>query len=384
MRKVREREEEVTPRTRARKRLRGEVVADTPVKDRPTRRRRGEGKPPADVNGHKPNQELETDGTAGKGKGRMELENLEDEFGPSPVRPELRGTFTELFEEQDEPMPPRANGRAEMRGKPSAMLGLFGKAASRTKLSKGKSAEVTRPDTSDSPPIRPQDKLEPRPDPLTDPPAEPISDEHLDLPPSPGPTSSSKPPILKTITFSDDEQDEWDPEGGHVKHRLIITGTRRSVQRARNSLSDEPSDADRSYEREADFMEDVEGGIDVPTPDLIENTTEGTSHNSLHPSSPASIAPPLLSLLSLQSPRKASTLTEMRYKAIFDPVEAARLRALRKGQDVYISGEGAEAEAEGEDWDVDDHQGVGVEGDDDWEEEPDGWKDPGIGTEEDW
>ncbi|ORX33652.1 hypothetical protein BD324DRAFT_639049 [Kockovaella imperatae] len=320
LRKVREREglEEITPRTRARKRLRGEAVADTPVKDRPVRRKRGE---------RRPTTEASSDAVS-KGKGKLPLE---DEFGPSPMRPEVDKTFTALFDEPDEGS--EVVGLEDIRSRSSVMMGLFGRATVEIK----KKPQIGEESPAPSLPL-----------PVTEA-AETVVIDAEELAHTP-----QRP--CKVISFSDDEQDEWDPEGGHVTHQVVITGTRRQVCKPRDSLSD-GTDGD-------------DDGLD--TPELYDNITEETSHTSIHPSSP----PPLLSLLSIQSPRAKTTITEMRYKAIFDPSQAARLRAMKRGQEVYISGQGVDRDGDMEEENE-------VEGDDDWEEEPEGWKEAGI-ADEDW
>jgi hypothetical protein len=114
---------------------------------------------------------------------------------------------------------------------------------------------------------------------------------------------------------------------------------------------------------------------------------EGTSATSLtDPPSPSSnLAPPMLSLLSLHSPvaKRSSKLDDLRVRAIFNPIDAARLRAVKRGQDL----EADIADPEDDDLHEEDGQGEVVGGDDDWEEECSGWKRTGLGMddeEEEW
>ena len=414
LRKVKQREldgsvPEVTPRTRARKRLRGEVVADTPAKDRPPRKRRvraGEG------NIESLDMELSNQV---KGKAAMLVEDEEDDgFGPSPVKLDVsRSKFTELFDGQEGESSTDVrvnNARKPFRGRPSEMLGVFKKAAQTGTLpglSTTGVAEALGPDaipTSDqappgfpSPEHRSDEINRAEDDRLPTPPPDPAFDQ-----PVPTPSKVKRQPRI--ISVSDDEQDEWDPEGGHVRHQLFITGTRRAIRKARGSLSDEvesvpehqaegddydgeTDDEDGHQDREpmqlephpVDNAEPEDHGpvIDVPTPDLEGGGTTSTSaHTSGLPSSPnaSTLVPPLLSLLSIQSPKASlNKMHSLRVKAIFDPIEAARLRTLQRGQDVYISGEGVDGD-DVDEWDVHAEREEEHFGDDDWEEECDGWK----------
>ncbi|WVN85763.1 uncharacterized protein L203_100914 [Cryptococcus depauperatus CBS 7841] len=117
----------ITPRTRARKRLRGEPVEDTPVKERPARRRREQG-PVRTINLSQPesgekvllseeatllNDENRSGGLQHQGldgqlenddanDGRHDVENEDDGLGPSPWKPH-QGGFTPLFNDLSRP-----------------------------------------------------------------------------------------------------------------------------------------------------------------------------------------------------------------------------------------------------------------------------------------
>lgn len=382
LRKVKERQEDITPRTKARLRLTGEFV--TPIKDKPPKRKRGEPHPSLPTNG----------------KQKMELEvESEDEFGPSPAKPGLHRTFTELLQAADEPAPAlKGPNRIASGDRQPDILGFFGKTKSRIK-------PVPEPD----PPT-----LE-TPTPVIDDVEEDILQGVLDQGESSPERLPTPPPDLEPVlsqgtpskaaradrvfTFSDGE-DEWDPEGGNIQRRVIVTGTRRHFARrgslssvdggevARDELGNqdtEPEEEDENAQPDQDApMDDADGS--VPT------LTIGETATSPAPSSPRSTktAPmPLLSLLSLRSPAKSHSdrLTNLRVKAIFNPSDAARLKATQRGQDVYVSGEGVEGDDEDgvlESYKFDGVQEAGSDfGDDDWEEEPEGWKRTRAGMD-DW
>ena len=431
--------EETTPRTRARKRLRGEVVGDTPIKDKVSRRKRGRSSDLSTENGD----------TKEKGKRVMLVEDQlgaegeeEDEFGPSPMKMPngMTRMFPELLEEatkDDSTLAENTNKKRskgeiegkvrEKRGRPSEKLGMFGRVAKGKERQKVKlQAEGThrkdgqkfpidtQPNRHTSPPRIPfyEETHLPRD------PTPPIANENDDLrdpeelptpPPDPlleeaAASQSSVPQNArreKIVSFSDDEEDEWDPEGGHLRRRLVITGTRRIARGRRDSFTsldggqeinedqDEIGDDEVGSEPE---MEDegMDGEESAPTL-LVGDGTNSASPT--HPSSPSPsiLAPSLLSLLSLRSPPKQSQdrLAQLRVKAIFNPSDAVTLRALSRGQDTYVSGEGVDGDRE-DDEGIMERYGLGleeqededaggggiggVEGDDDWEEECEGWK----------
>lgn len=84
-------------------------------------------------------------------------------------------------------------------------------------------------------------------------------------------------------------------------------------------------------------------------------------------------------------------MNDLRVKAIFNPDDAARLRAAKKGQDIYVAGQVEGDEDEDGDL-IDQYQfdGVqaednGADGDDDWDDDCDGWKRTGLSMDdEEW
>jgi len=96
-----------------------------------------------------------------------------------------------------------------------------------------------------------------------------------------------------------------------------------------------------------------------------------------------------LSRLSIRSPendilRKTMAYHERKAMAIFSTKAANDLRLKRRGIEIYAAGEGFEGE--NEDGEVDDYgrEDEGSEGDDDWDSEPEGWKKVGLGVDDDW
>lgn len=391
LRKVKERETdngfEITPRTRARKRLRGEAVADTPMKDKVPRRKRGEGRPAGTDD-----QQDDGDDSMMAGKEAMMLEDVleDDEFGPSPIKPPMGRSFTALFGEADPDTRKRAGkvekGKEKDKEKDRSRHGDSSSFFTR-RVSVPKGREKIPPDV-------PADNLEGVAEltaiPLTKNDAtieeanaensENLSNtpDYSDVVHENGTTSQTQR-REKVVTFSDDEEDEWDPEGGHIQRKLYITGTRRPV---RQHSSDETQSAATSDDGLSDD-EEVPVDEDDTAPALAEGTT---ATSPTHPSSPSSstLAPPMLSLLSLHSPikRNTSRMTDLRVKAIFNPFDAARLKAIKRGQDVI----GGEAINEAEN-DLDHVGGFGEEakedGDDDWDEECEGWKKSGFELDDD-
>ena len=412
LRKVRERDgvgsplKEITPRTRARKRLRGDVVDDTPMKDRLPRRKRGEGGKQG-MTVEIQDEELE--------------EEDEDELGPSPFK-SMEGanrTFTSLLVEaevvtggleQTRRLKGKEKGHGS-RGRSNEMMVLFGRAAQGEKMKtekkeeEGKTPHVPRQST---PPVNGSPKQAFASDPPLRHPSPDLqslavgdeggSSEELPTPPSDpvleaaaSQVSPSKPirPI-NTLSLSDDEEDEWDPEDGRAKRTISIVSTRRD---ARKAWSDDDL-INNAVDEDDDASEEEAEEEEVQMPPLAEGTT---ATSTTRPSSPitTSLAPPLLSLLSLKSPSstsKQSRLTDLRVKAIFNPLDATRLRAMKRGQEVYVPGEGVETGEDIEVMKANEMGGVGAddgggEGDDDWESENEGWKRTGLGIEDeqdDW
>ncbi|KAK4687616.1 hypothetical protein P7C73_g2492, partial [Tremellales sp. Uapishka_1] len=340
----RDKESEITPRTRARKRLRGEMVDDTPIKDRVGRRRGTGSRRPSEGNeettmGKRQLIEEEEEDEDERNEEAEADDADEDEFGPSPAKPLNGRGFTSLFGELENEKP-GARGNAQSReegaakkqddfkgkGKQSTLLGMFARLPKAPSLPAKEQPAPTIRAPSPSPP-----------------------------PPSP-PSPLVSQTTTKYLSISDDEApDEWDPEGGRRSHKVAIVGTRRKPIR-RDSWDDllerAQVDEDREDEEEEEGDEGDEG-------DEVE-------------------APPLFSLLSLASPipKQKSKLNNMTVKAIFDPIEAKRLLALKRGQDIYAPGaDGDEGEEE---------DGEEEEGEDEWESENEGWKKEVTGEEDDW
>ncbi|WVW80068.1 hypothetical protein I302_102041 [Kwoniella bestiolae CBS 10118] len=465
LKKVKERSgvPEITPRTRARKRLKGEEVEDTPLKERQPRRKRGQARlreePLEDEEG--------TFLKPGIGRGSVFDEEDEEELGPSPIKVVQLGRgrgFTSLFgegevdEDDDEDGLPmtgghitsRLNGVAENQavdkgkgksasrvvkkgiskstsnGNGNGIMNFFNRTGSKPSLPKrqdinsesidekaieAKSASPNPEVSTSVPSIEIQSPPLLEPTPSTD--DIPLIDQS-DMPPSPpieggdGPDSDSEQTHTpsasqrrreKVLNLSDDEIDEFDPEGGYVKREIRIVPTRREIKR-RNS-----SDVDDEVEPEEEEGEENEQEEAVQDMNDHEEITS--------PTNPKSLSIPMLNLLSLHSPSKSKSkaqltkarLEELRVKAIFSPSDAARLKALKRGQDISFTGEARveddETEEEGilekyefglkDPLDPDEDGGEGQNGDgdgeaeredDDWESESEGWK--REQTEEDW
>lgn len=370
-------------------------MAETPVKDRLPRGKRGEKR------------------SEGKEAMMVEVQDVEedeeeDELGPSPLKP-LDGekrTFTSLLVEADVHAQGRNEAKKkvrenEKRGRPSEMLGLFGKASKgkekgrpgastrhptpSTSTPPPRASDLSTDDVSDPPPI-------PSPAPIDEPATEAGSSEEMSTPPdelleaAAAQISLSRPSRpSKILSLSDDEEDEWDSEGGRKQRTVVIVPTRRPVRR--RDSDDDPihhEEAENGAEQDEEDNDEA-----VPVPPLVEGTT---ATSTTLPSSPTTttLAPPLLSLLSLNSPSsrsKQSRLADLRVKAIFNPTDATRLRAIKRGQEIFVPGEGGE---EGEEekimeaYEEGDAAGEGdQEGDVDWESENEGWKRTAIGMEDD-
>jgi hypothetical protein len=281
---------------------------------------------------------------------------------------------------------------------------------------------------------------------LSTPPPDPLLEAALSQP-----TPSRLARRAKVLTIEDDEADEWDPEGGNIRRQVVIVPTRRAVSRHVESDglgldgegSDAPNEEEDGDEDEDEYeidegdhrathaakpsevvemnrgegntgyddemSEDPGPGSSKDNDGTALTATTTTTLSSAVPSSPASSTPPLFSMLSLHSPsarrirtQKTSRAEALRVKAIFDPLAAAQLRAMRRGQDVFIAGQGAEGEEEEEDEIMqrynfrlgaheeeaeaeaeDQDGGEDVFEDDDWEEEDEGWKRTVVGMDDD-
>ncbi|WWC97034.1 hypothetical protein V866_003911 [Kwoniella sp. B9012] len=479
LKKVKERTNmgnEITPRTRARKRLKGEEVEDTPLKQKVPRRKRGQGQAGTSEEPLEPLEEEESQGNFLKPGNRSvfddEDEN-EDELGPSPIKvnDKQKGKgFTSLFgevegegevgddEDEDEEDSRRTNHQVSMTARLNGIDASAG-SKSRSGFDTGKSKNIkkakgksngnsngngimnffNRISTGKSTlPTKPQnpgeDELSKSTSPI------PISGEvpsiQIQSPPLLEPTpSADKIPLMddispvmeeaipddepglasdytpsasqrrreKVLNLSDDEIDEFDPEGGYVKREIRIVPTRREVKR-RNSNSD------LSGEDDDDELQD-DTGLNANEQQDGGEQEEEEEQVFISPSNNKSLSIPMLNLLSIHSPSKSRSKTkaqltkakleDLRVKALFNPSDAARLKALTRGQDISFTGEARVEDDEEEDeqgilekYDFglkdipeqgDDENGGGDGGereDDDWESESEGWK--REQTEEDW
>ncbi|WVQ74552.1 hypothetical protein IAR50_004153 [Cryptococcus sp. DSM 104548] len=352
----------ITPRTKARKRLRGEWVEDTPGKDRQVRRRRGQGPAPGPVAPRLgPLPSPPKSAGVGEGDEEMEEEDEEDEaaLGPTPVKPPPPGgkAYAPLFEDIHSPLKaaPKANagvngkdaGKKAAGGKQQGIMGFFSRAKQSAEDKEEALVESTPSPTSSNAPL---------PDP-------PEATSHPAKPPA------RTPQRRKELTLSEDEIDEWDPEGGKVRTNVVIVPTRREPKRVKNDelediLGDGPGEsADEEGIHEEEDEEEDDDPNDLPFP-----------------------------LLSILSPRKHTSgpsreeLESLRVDAIFNPVALKKLQALKRGQEVTFAGEGREYE-EGEDvlerLAFEDEEGAD-EADDDWESEDEGWKRTELGLDDEW
>ncbi|OCF39065.1 hypothetical protein I317_07135 [Kwoniella heveanensis CBS 569] len=456
---------EVTPRTRARKRLRGEQVEDTPMKDKLPRRRRGQigqgqshgqdlGSSSAGAAGFVPSSDdvgfLDLPG--GRHDAAFE-DHDEDELGPSPMKglSSVAGKgFTSLFGEVEAETRGQGKGTESIegsehrikgsgvsggcsgqdklklsetrrRGRPSEMMGLFGRLGKSTIQPKEATPQIESEDhrneatndndengnrlssrasptpdvsggSSSSIGIQVQASPSPSPAPLIPQADDVVSNgvaaqTSLDVADfglahegsdSPDRTPSASQQRKKVISLSDDEQDEWDPEGGHVRRHVFIVPTRREVKRRNSDSSDLVSGAARGSSGDDEGEERVEPHEDDGhhNADATEQEQEGpntvlrehrTTDSSVGPlgnppgpdnASSSSRSPfntksqsnghltlPMLNLLSLRSPSKTKAgqtrakLEELRVKALFDSTARAQLKALRRGQDIAFTGE---------------------------------------------
>ncbi|KAE8539709.1 hypothetical protein D1P53_003645 [Cryptococcus gattii VGV] len=398
--------EGITPRTKARKRLRGEPVEDTPVKDRQVRRRRSHM---AVSNAHSQSQS-QSDSTRDVSFGKpiggifggpdrdpmideeQEGDDEEEEgLGPSPVKPIGGKTFTSLFDDEGI-LPPRrmisakngkapqgettndGKGKREKEASQPGIMGFFGKLkkAKEKEKEKEKEAElstITSP-TLDKSADKMLNSITPSPT---------LFEPDLDLaePSAPSLAARHQRRKDKILSLSEDEDDEWDPEGGKVQRKVVIVPTRRQVKRRASNdglselldgVEEESIMGEEQDEGEVDEeqYEEVEEEGDV----IIENGNGDTDGQSPH-------IP--LDLLAIASPHKqrSTELESLRVSAIFNPFARKRLLALKRGQEIHTTGEAAtgEEEEDADGWERLDNvlEGEGKR-DDDWESEDEGWK----------
>ncbi|WRT65617.1 uncharacterized protein IL334_002562 [Kwoniella shivajii] len=498
LKKIKERENtllnEITPRTRARKRLRGEAVEDTPLKDKLPRRKRGQGsgksEQPED-NFLKPNYTRFGSGRISEDENEDEDEDEDggDELGPSPMKPIGRG-FTSLFgevevnaegneedreeEEDDSPFlteknesarSNRTNGNGNIHSKKSSgktkepkrsksndIMGMFSRV--------GKSTLKIIPKTDPSNPkdrnndngdtvhkvdgntsVIPVIQIQPSRTPLVEP-TPPTDEIPIDEPIPASPTlptdefpdetwtrtPSRSQRREKVLSLSDDEVDEWDPEGGPVKREIKIVPTRREVKRRNSDSSDYGVTLSNHYNDDVNEGQDqnlngreLEDEVDVDEEEEDEEADEGevAAGEGMNHNQNQNLK--MLTLLSIHSPSSFNSnsrskskskaqihqakLDELKVKAIFNELDATKLKAFKRGQEISFTGESRENDDEANsnedildkyDFDLidnaidnenDNQFGEGLQGtndveDDDWESESDGWKREQI--EEDW
>ena len=384
LRKVQERNspmKEITPRTKARKRLTGEIE-ETPAKSR-VRRKRGAGAVPdvdKGLNGSSNVMKLD----------ESRVDEDEDEFGPTPIKrqPDAFHTFFDL----DEPSGTAAAGPSRTsngltRSGSSNMVGRLLAAGVKGKekaadpsLTKqnGKGAGAIIPSSppradTETPAVEASDDLEEGAD-MEDQMAPSLADEQDDVE---APSKTKEPPRPeKTVSISDDELDEWDPEASHVKHRVRIVPTRSRPTKRWSDNDDNDSNGGADVNERS---EPAESDDQVTSP-LDETTTSQTNQSIQSP-------PPLLSLLSLTSPNQRqgryARLKELRYKALFNPSgsDARKLKAFTKGQEAFVAGEAEDQDEEDELEEVEENERERA--DDDWESESDGWNRTGVEMDDD-
>lgn len=402
--------EGITPRTKARKRLRGEPVEDTPVKDRQIRRRRCHmavsnaqsqsqsdstrdvsfGKPIGGIFGG-PDRDPMIDEEQEEGDDDGEGDEDEEGLGPSPVKPIGGKTFTSLFDDEGMPPPRRmvsaksgkapqgettndGQGKNEKEASQPGIMGFFVKLKKAKEKEKEKEKEADLSTITSSTLDRSAEKtLNSVTSSLTS------FEPDLDLaePSAPSLVARHQRRKDKILSLSEDEDDEWDPEGGKVQRKVVIVPTRRQVKRraSNDGLSElldgveEESIVDKEQDEEEvdeEQYEEVEEEGDV----IIENGNGDTDGQSPHIR---------LDLLAIASPHKqrSTELESLRVSAIFNPFARKRLLALKRGQEIHTTGEAAtgEEEEDADGWERLDNvlDGEGKR-DDDWESEDEGWK----------
>lgn len=311
-RKERAEAEKNTPRSRARRRLAGEDVEDSPVK---IRRRRGKPDPAPF-------------GDAFKTMDVDEDEDDDEALGPTPVKPGVE-SFS-LLASVEKPKPPKLG--IAPKGRSDAAVDLF-PLFKRVPVVESKSP---------APPVVADGLPGPAESPAVNGNAPPPTEVEKDMT-----ASTSTPRRTEREHILDLSDDEWDPEA--TPRKLRITGTKRRAVKVHPDV----------------IASDDEDGV-------VEADVEDNEEEERDPSIPDT--PGLLSLLSLRSPghRRDDRVADLRVRALLDPNSAAAvaLRAHERGQDVFTCGEGLDEEAEDDLLDA----RVTVEGDDDWESDPEGWK----------
>jgi hypothetical protein len=348
---------EITPRTKARKRLAGELEA-TPAKvprrqrrDRPTATGTAAAAPPP------PPPPVRRAGSDWED----EYDDDDEEFGETPAKPGVPAFGLD------------AGLASGTKSKPKGLLPLFqsvkraaeeagGRDAKRRAVNGAKAeleydfdAEAPEAPGSPSPRVSPNANRLPTPPPYSPPPIERTQQQQ---------PKSRTQTRTRVVKFSGNE---WDPAAD--TRSVCVRGTRRAAIRvapdAGLASDDEESAAE---EKEAEAAEDI--GEDEDEEDEEDNADGARD------------AAPLMSFLSLRSPiaRKGERLADLRVRALLDPTSAAAvaLRAARRGQEVFVCGE---VDGEGDEWELD-VDVAAAEGDDDWESDPEGWK--AAPDDDDW
>jgi hypothetical protein len=363
---------EITPRTKARKRLTGEIE-ETPAKSR-VRRKRGAGAGPdtstlgPGVTGL-PNASVKDESLGGMD------EDEEDEFGPTPIKAtRQQESFHSLFESDNSTAGPSRKPPSLSRNRSSDMVGRLlaaggnGKGKGKAPLGSGPDTNVNGHRNGDILPSSPTGDAEPSQIDADDDPLDAptwIEDQPIESGPS-KPKQQSRPD--KTLSISDDELDEWDPEANHVRHRVRIVPTRSRPKKHWSDSDNESLPEDQNHVSGVAESEEE-------TPALDDTTTSQTNQSVQSP-------PQLLSLLSLTSPNQRqgryAKLKELRYKALFNPsgTDARKLKAFQKGQEAFVAGE-AEDEVEEDAVNLEEEE-QGVR-----ESESDGWNRTGIEMDDD-
>lgn len=382
----------ITPRTKARKRLRGEVVEDTPKKarlgsftgsgaTRPTASRRNEDWAASDIDDDDDARDDDDD----------------EVLGPTPRKSTgSKSKFRNLLDELDEEPPPPTRKRPSTNAVDSSLAKMFKKPASTMEDTKptataavpvtpGKKTISNHLNTSPTTPLKGK-KLaylaqldSQQEDALTAAATEDVLPGSSPLPPSHKGVQVEED-LVREIEFSD--EDDPDAYAGQAK-RIKIEPYRLDVQRrlAAAALQDSPNGRsaqklDSMHESHqtkfANEQEDDEGATGSPT---------DMSRLSIH--SPTTANDDLV--------RRTMEYHNRRAMAIFSNSTAKQLERERKGIDVVFAGQSSKGHHE-------DHSDqvypsglhVGGEseveeaGDDDWDSEPEGWKNVGLSVEDDW
>ncbi|KAL7419855.1 hypothetical protein Q5752_005771 [Cryptotrichosporon argae] len=433
----------VTPRTRARKRLLGEAVDDTPAKDRAPRRLRGQARDPVvDGEGGAGGGEGVVGGVGGArvggpdsrpsgshaGRSRTPrrtamgkaafagtiwdgLDDDDDEFGPTPVKAGSGYTF--LLGETG------LSGRGRGRGgravdDDSGPSELDGSERGAKLEASARSERDARPstavqvDTASEPDGIDMDgladaSLDGDPDDVDDddddrddadapflPPISVAHDDDADLPSPSGRARDTDADADadvggRDVAISDDDDDEWDPEAGRVVRTVRIVRTRPERRGALPRRSSDDEGRGRG------------GGLDYDGHDKDEDEDEAENGDTDGPGANADAEPTSTRPNAIPEAPDTSALARplLEILSLHSPVRradhAARARAILagpaharvRGPDIYVSGEG-----NGADGDDDDEllgepwAGAREVVDDDWESETEGWK--AVEEDEDW